>query len=180
VTVRVRSDRVLLRPFREHEFQRVWEEMEDSGEHQPMVSRDDGERERVFERLRLAGNWTPEELRLAVEGDGELVGDLQARVSNWALPPGVTELGITLFVRARGKGYGTEALRLVCGHLLADPRFHRVQLSTDVRNAAMRRAAEKAGFTFEGVLRGFWEVPGGPALDYAIYGRIRADEGSRR
>jgi RimJ/RimL family protein N-acetyltransferase len=52
--------------------------------------------------------------------------------------------------------------------------MHRVQLSTDVGNPAMRRAAEKAGFTFEGVLRGFWRQDDG-MHDYAMYGRALAD-----
>ena len=50
-----------------------------------------------------------------------------------------------------------------------------MQLSTDVDNLAMRRAAEKAGFSLEGVMRGFWNVPDAAARDYALYARTRAD-----
>ena len=39
----------------------------------------------------------------------------------------------------------------------------------------MRRAAEKAGFAFEGVMRGFWNVPDATTRDYALYARTRAD-----
>jgi RimJ/RimL family protein N-acetyltransferase len=39
----------------------------------------------------------------------------------------------------------------------------------------MRRAAEKAGFSIEGIMRGFWQVADGPARDYVLYGRTRAD-----
>ena len=38
----------------------------------------------------------------------------------------------------------------------------------------MRRAAEKAGFAFEGVMRGFWRQDDG-IEDYAMYGRTLAD-----
>ena len=39
----------------------------------------------------------------------------------------------------------------------------------------MRRVADKAGFRFEGILRGFWKMPDGSARDYAMYARTRAD-----
>ena len=39
----------------------------------------------------------------------------------------------------------------------------------------MRRAAEKAGFALEGMMRGFWHVPEQAARDYALYARTRAD-----
>jgi RimJ/RimL family protein N-acetyltransferase len=170
------GQRVRLRAFRDEEFARVWrEETRDLGEHQHPIPDDIGERDRLFARLRLAGAWTPEELRLAIEGQGELVGDIQARVSNWALPPGVTELGINVFAGARGKGYGTEALQLLSAHLFDDGRVHRVQLSTDVENLAMRRAADKAGFACEGVLRSYWATPPDGLRDYAMYARIRSE-----
>ena len=97
----------------------------------------------------------------------------------WAMPPGVGEIGIALFDDRTGKGYGTDAIRVLCARLFDDDGLHRVQLSTDVGNQAMRRAAEKAGFTFEGVLRGFWRQDDG-IHDYAMYGRSLADhEGGR-
>ena len=47
-----------------------------------------------------------------------------------------------------------------------------MQLTTDVDNAAMRRVAERLGFGFEGVLRGFMPIGEGPR-DYAMYGMTR-------
>ena len=44
----------------------------------------------------------------------------------------------------------------------------------DVENAGMRAVAERLGFTFEGVQRGFMPSSGGPR-DYAMYGVTRAD-----
>ena len=57
-----------------------------------------------------------------------------------------------------------------------DQNANRVQLSTDVTNAAMRGAAERAGFRFEGVMRSYISPgEGEPAHDYALYGRTRED-----
>ena len=85
------------------------------------------------------------------------------------------ELGIGLFEAARGKGYGTDVIVTVARYLFEEEGAIRVQLGTDVRNAAMRRSAEKAGYRFEGVMRSFWEVPGEAPHDYAMYARTRTD-----
>jgi RimJ/RimL family protein N-acetyltransferase len=173
VTIRLRGDGVLLRAFHEAELPLIWDREVEAAVGEPPEDTPEG-RERLYGRLRRSGGWTEQELRLAIEADGVLAGDIQARRSDWAIPPWVTELGISLFPEARGKGLGTDALRTICRHLFDEEGFLRVQLSTDVANAAMRRSAEKAGFTYEGVLRGFW--PEGDEIhDYAMYGRTRAD-----
>jgi RimJ/RimL family protein N-acetyltransferase len=166
MTLRLRGDRVLLRPFREAEFDEMWE--------RNLARGGSGDRERYVEFLRSTGGWQRDELLLAIEAEGRLVGDIQARRSRLAMPDGVTELGIALFDGWTGRGLGTEALRLLCRHLFEADGFHRVQLSTDVTNAAMRRSAEKAGFAFEGVLRGYWRE-GDEISDYAMYARTLAD-----
>jgi RimJ/RimL family protein N-acetyltransferase len=77
-------------------------------------------------------------------------------------------MGITLVARARGKGYGLEAVRLFTEHLLANG-WPRVQASTALDNHAMRRVLERAGYGFEGVLRGFAPGDDGAREDYAMY-----------
>jgi RimJ/RimL family protein N-acetyltransferase len=68
---------------------------------------------------------------------------------------------------------------LLTAFLFDEEQAVRVFLSTDLDNTAMRRAAEKAGFVQEGVLRGFWEVPDGSARDFALYARTRSDHLAR-
>ncbi len=184
MTIRLRSDRVTLRPFTDGEFDLLWrEETMDRGPfEQPWQTHDDAARERVRARVSRSGMWREGKvLDLAVEADGVLAGDVQARHPEHMAPPGLFELGIGLFAAMRGKGYGTEALALITGYLFAEEHATRVQLGTDVENVSMRRAAEKAGFRFEGVMRGFWPVDGGAPRDYALYGRTRDDhEGGTR
>jgi RimJ/RimL family protein N-acetyltransferase len=170
MSVRIAGDRVVLRAFHEAEIDVMWA--------RELARGGSGDRDRYAEFLRGSGAWQAEELRLAVEADDELVGDVQARRSRWALPAGVTEIGIGLFDDAQGRGIGTQALRLFTPYLFEDG-FHRVQLSTDVDNVAMRRSAEKAGYTFEGVLRGFWRDDAG-LHDYAMYARTLADHERER
>jgi ribosomal-protein-alanine N-acetyltransferase len=178
VTLVLRDEGVLLRPFVIEDFSTVWaEETRDRGAFEsPWAPDDKKARERVQARIEHSGTWRDGRvLDLAVETGGVLVGDIQARRDPDYAPPGIFDLGIGLFRGRRGFGTGAIALRLVTDFLFDEERAVRVQLSTDVDNAAMRRAAAKAGFTLEGVLRGFWQVPDAPARDYALYSRTRAD-----
>lgn len=111
-------------------------------------------------------------LSLVIEADGELVGDIQARAPKHGFPPGVCELGITLFASARGKGYGREAVQLFTEHL-HETGWPRVQASTDVENAAMRRVLERCGYAYEGVLRSFAPADDDARDDYAMYASTR-------
>jgi RimJ/RimL family protein N-acetyltransferase len=113
-------------------------------------------------------------LELVVERDGALIGDVQARAPKNAFPPGVCEIGITLFADARGHGSGREAVELFTDHLF-NRGLERVQASTAVDNVAMRRVLERLGYTFEGVLREFSPVDGGGREDYAMYAMTRRD-----
>ncbi|HEY7486500.1 MAG TPA: GNAT family protein [Streptosporangiaceae bacterium] len=63
------------------------------------------------------------------------------------------EIGIGLLPEARGKGYGTEAQRLIVRYLFAHSTVSRVQATTNIDNVAEQRSLEKVGFTREGVLR---------------------------
>jgi len=134
-----------------------------------------GARERMRRRIansgRLVGGW----LDLAIDAEGSLVGEIDARHPPRAMPPGVFELGIALFdEEARGRGYGTEAIALLTAHLFAELGAERVQASTAVDNSAMRRVFEKLGFAKEGVMRSY--MPAGESRDdYVLYAVTRAD-----
>jgi RimJ/RimL family protein N-acetyltransferase len=67
--------------------------------------------------------------------------------SNWAI-------GIGLAPQFRGRGYGSEAQRLLVRYLFAHTQVNRVEATTEITNLAEQRALEKAGFVREGTLRG--------------------------
>jgi RimJ/RimL family protein N-acetyltransferase len=54
---------------------------------------------------------------------------------------------------ARGRGLGTEAVKLLLSHAFADRDLHRVSLHVLAPNAPAIAAYEKSGFTREGLLR---------------------------
>jgi RimJ/RimL family protein N-acetyltransferase len=164
----LRGERVLLRAFRSDEADLLVANRVVRG----------GPPQRLIES---SGAWAADGfLRLAIEVDGRLVGDIQARNPPRALPPGVYELGIDVFdTDDRGRGLGREAVTLLVDHLFADPETGRVQLSTDVANAAMRRVSEVLGFQEEGVMRGFMPEGDGSRSDYVLYAVTREDWAGR-
>jgi RimJ/RimL family protein N-acetyltransferase len=163
--IEVRAGRVLLRALRPDELDRLVAERERST---AVVGATD--REQLRRRIELSGKWNDGRLDLAIELDGALAGTLDVRSGRMMLPPGVAEFGIELWEDLRGTGVGTGVVRLLTDWL-HEHGFPRVQATTDLRNAAMRRVLEKTGFAFEGTLRGF--MPGGDRrADFAMYAHV--------
>ncbi|MFE0023871.1 GNAT family N-acetyltransferase [Amycolatopsis sp. NPDC059021] len=83
-------------------------------------------------------------------------------------------IGLVLAPEARGHGYGTEAQRLLVRYLFAHTQLNRVEATTEVGNRAEQRSLEKAGFTREGVLRGYG-FRDGKWRDNVLYSVVRDD-----
>jgi len=62
-------------------------------------------------------------------------------------------VGISLRPSFRGRGFGTDVVRVLCRYGFATRGLHRLQLDTLADNAAMRAVAVRVGFRAEGVLR---------------------------
>ncbi len=166
----LRGERVVLRAFREDEHDAVWEQWKGDVVHPR------GAKQRAVARMRRSGEFHDGWLNFAIEAGGKLAGDIQARRPKGGLPPGVYELGIGLFdVTDRGRGLGSEAVRLITEHLFAETDAGRVQASTGLENHGMRRVLEKLGFREEGVMRGFMANDAGGRDDYVLYGVTRED-----
>ena len=132
-------------------------------------------RPQLLERVMHSGAYHGGELLFGIEAGGRLVGEIQARCPENAMPPGVFELGIGVFSSAdRGKGIGRAAVAQITRRLFEDEGAHRVQAGTDMDNRAMRAVLERLSFTFEGVMRGFMRMDDGPH-DYALYALTAAD-----
>ncbi|HEV2781320.1 MAG TPA: GNAT family protein [Actinophytocola sp.] len=89
------------------------------------------------------------------------------------------EIGISLWPRLRGQGYGTEAHRQLVRYLFTNTPANRIQAMTDAENHAEQRALEKAGFTREGVLRGY-TFRAGAWRDEVLYSVLRSEWSSSR
>jgi len=83
-------------------------------------------------------------------------------------------MGLVLVPEARGHGYGTEAQRLLAEYLFAHTQLNRIEATTEVDNRAEQRSLEKAGFTREGILRGYG-FRDGKWRDNVLYSMVRSD-----
>jgi len=165
---------VTLRPYRSGELD-VMEAAMRTDEAREWLPLGPPPRQELRRRVEARGLLSDGRVDLVIEVDGRMVGEIDGRHPRWALPPGVWELGITVFARAdRGKGYGREALRLMCERLFAEESAHRVSLTTDMENTAMRAVAERVGFRLEGVLRSFMPTAQ-ERRDYAMYAMTKDD-----
>lgn len=113
-----------------------------------------------------------EGIHLAMEAAGEIVGAISLFKTHWGA--GTTEIGYGVLPGHRGRGYATEAVRLLTSWALGPGGLRRVELRVNLDNAASIRVAEKAGFTREGLLRGGGFEDDGPH-DLLVFGRIAGD-----
>jgi ribosomal-protein-alanine N-acetyltransferase len=113
------------------------------GEYNPLVQMSKADLEKQYEKL------GPEEKRFLIEKkDGNRIGGITHFPAG-----GNLEIGYVLIPSERGKGYGTEAVKIMTDYLFLSKDIVRVQAHTDVRNVASQKVLEKAGFSKEGTLR---------------------------
>lgn len=84
------------------------------------------------------------------------------------------ELRIRLAPDKLGRGYGTEATRLLCRHAFNDLNLHRVFLTVRASNPRAIRCYEKVGFQVEGRLREHCFADG-VYDDFVVLGILRSE-----
>jgi RimJ/RimL family protein N-acetyltransferase len=83
-------------------------------------------------------------------------------------------IGLGLLPSARGKGYGSDVVAVLCHYGFVVRGLRRLQIETLSDNAAMLRSAERNGFVREGVLRSSaWVM--GEFLDEVLLGLLVQD-----
>ncbi|MFD8482071.1 GNAT family N-acetyltransferase [Kitasatospora sp. NPDC059673] len=107
-------------------------------------------------------------LRARHEGD---VAVLHARPDGRMVLTAAARRGVA--VPARGRGLGTDVVRVLCRYGFGVRGLHRLQVDTLADNAAMIGAAERAGFRVEGTLRGAAWVSG-RFVDEVLLGLLAA------
>lgn len=113
---------------------------------------------------------------IVVSLDGEVLGDMSYHRAVYGPNSGSRpyNFGINLLAAHRGKGYGSEAQRLLAAYLFDTYPIMRVEAQTDITNIPEQRSLEKAGFTREGVLRkAQWRS--GEWHDLVVYSKLRGE-----
>lgn len=106
--------------------------------------------------------------------EGRLVGGTGLHRIAWDLPR--FEIGYWRRTGCDGLGVATEAARAMTRLAFDHLRARRVEIRMDARNWRSIRVAERAGFTFEGLLRQDARAPDGSVRDTRVYARVRGAE----
>jgi RimJ/RimL family protein N-acetyltransferase len=104
--------------------------------------------------------------------DGRLVGCLWTGRTDWVAR--CTDVSYAVGEDARGFGLAPEAVDALAVALLLEHGFQRVEIRVAPGNLASRRVAEKAGFTYEGLLRNAGTVHGG-RIDVQVWSLVVGD-----
>jgi RimJ/RimL family protein N-acetyltransferase len=104
--------------------------------------------------------------------DDQVVGCLWTKRTDWVAL--VTEISYAVAPAARGFGVAAEAVDALAVALILEHGFQRVELRVAPGNTASRRVAEKAGFTYEGLLRNAGHVHCG-RVDLEVWSFVAAD-----
>ena len=107
-----------------------------------------------------------------IEQDGIPLGQIWFRRQKWA--DKISEIGYLAFPESRGKGMIPFLTRELAKLALLKYQMNRVEIWCDKENVNSGRAAEKAGFTYEGTMRKAL-FQRGVALDSNVYSMIAED-----
>ncbi len=173
----LRDQSVCVRPAAERDIPEVLIAYQDDhalhlrmGEERPPTGAELGRRAEQAESDRLAGR----RLTLTIVDCSEDTcrGQLEVDRVDWDNLG--AELAIWVSPQRRGRGLGQRALGLVGGWLLEECGLQRVAVMTERDNLAMIRAAERARFTNEGVLRAYRRRRG-RRIDVVVLSLVRRD-----
>jgi RimJ/RimL family protein N-acetyltransferase len=104
------------------------------------------------------------------KADGTLVGTGGLHTTDWSLPR--FEIGYWVRTPCRGKGLATEAAQALAGMARGVLGAVRLEITSDARNTASRKVAEKAGFELEGIRRKSRRDVAGELADSCMYARV--------
>jgi RimJ/RimL family protein N-acetyltransferase len=167
------SERLILRQWRRSDADAVHEAMQDRSTHEFLVLPDPYQHGDAVEFVTagVAAGRSGLSCALVETATGRLVGAADLR-----LPPprrAAADVGYLIYAPARGNGYASEASRALAAWAFTQG-VSRVEIRCAVENVASAKSALRAGFRFEGTLRGDVRTPAGP-VDGAVFGRVADD-----
>jgi RimJ/RimL family protein N-acetyltransferase len=168
------GERVLLRPYRAGDGRALWEAVEESREQlQPWrpwenssVSPDETE---AYVRHEMA-KWILREylsMSLWEKQTGKYLGGVGLYRIRWEVPS--FQIGYWLRASAEGKGYMTEAVRLLCDCAFGTLAAQRVEIRCDRRNVRSAGIPRRLGFMHDATLQNQSRTPQGELLNDFVF-----------
>lgn len=170
----ISSDLLTVRAVRETDLAVFFEHLSDMqslGEFLPVIMPSETQLRQDFAKDGLIS--TDYQRYLIMAPDGEMLGYI------WAFKSvpyfDATEIGYQIFSGThRGKGYASEALRLLRDYLFEASQVNRLELRVAVDNTGSQKVAEKLGFIREGICREA-AYSKGRLHDMCIYAQLRRE-----
>lgn len=173
--VTLRTERLLLRPFRDDDAQSLVDYARDPEviawdiEHTPDLAAG-------ITRARNRADWsagTHAAWAIATPDDSEVLGGIVlSDIDPVALS---AEAGYGLLPHARGAGVAAEALQRVTAWAFEQTALNRISLRHAVGNAASCAVARTAGYSLEGTMRQSYRFGDGELHDEHLHARLRGD-----
>jgi aminoglycoside 6'-N-acetyltransferase len=149
----LRGERVLLRPGRPEDAERLFEIR-----NEPQVLRWWGSVDDIEEEI--SEEFIDAHDGFVIEAEGEVVGAIQYHEET---EPMYRHAGMDVFLATsrHGQGLGTEAIRVLARHLFEERGHHRLTIDPAAENTAAIRAYERVGFRAVGIMRKYERGPDG-------------------
>jgi RimJ/RimL family protein N-acetyltransferase len=170
----LRGERVLVRPWRESDAQELFAAVVASREHLlpwlPWALTYERVEDALDFILRAKSWWLLRETMAVGLWDastGGLVGGIGLHPRDWSVPS--FEIGYWLRQASEGRGYVTEAVKLLTDYAFATYGAHRVFIRCDARNTRSAAVPERLGFRREAHLRNDSLAYAGVLRDTLIY-----------
>jgi RimJ/RimL family protein N-acetyltransferase len=138
--------------------------LEFEGKYEPISQETKADLEKQYDQLK-GGQWFFIEKK-----DGKKIG----YIAHYFVHEERMELGYALAPNERGKGYGSEAIKIMVDYLFMSKQIVRIQAEINPKNTASQRALEKAGFEKEGILRKSF-FSRGEWIDTAVFSILREE-----
>jgi RimJ/RimL family protein N-acetyltransferase len=142
---------------------------------EPALAQTESECRRMHARFLLREDLAMLMFERATDGsEGAFIGGTGMHRIDWVQRH--FEIGYWCRVGAQQRGFVAEAVHALTRFAFDRLKAQRVEIRMDDDNQRSRRVAERAGFRFEGVLRGNSLAPGGELRDTRVYARVRGVE----
>jgi RimJ/RimL family protein N-acetyltransferase len=138
----------------------------------PLPYTADGAIESIRRQAHLVGPSVGESVQVAIEHDGEMIGDLYVGIDDLVDGGARATFGYSLATAHQGRGFALEAAEAMVDALFEHTPVHRIEATLDPLNAASMRVLDLLGFSPEGVARRSVPIRG-EWLDDLRYGLLR-------
>jgi aminoglycoside 6'-N-acetyltransferase len=127
-----------------------------------------------FDTAEIREQFVGSDVAFVIEVDREVIGAIQFHEEE---DPMYRHAGIDIFLGGsqRGRGLGTEAIRVLARHLITERGHHRLSIDPAADNEVAIRAYERVGFRKVGVLRKYERGPDGTWHDGLLMDMLAED-----